>query len=72
METLGYTEMAIAYENTVGPMELRPLSFSRKINFRRVTTAAAIIGFIFFGGFTTVVASTLSRNVAPTPQEANF
>ncbi|MDB9312424.1 hypothetical protein PN462_04850 [Spirulina sp. CS-785/01] len=76
METLGYTEMAVTYEEVVGPLELRPLSIRQlnlsKLNLKRITTAAAIIGFIFFGGFTAVVASSLSRDVTPSQPEANF
>ncbi|NEO25655.1 MAG: hypothetical protein F6K03_01840, partial [Kamptonema sp. SIO4C4] len=68
METLGYTEMAFAYEKAVGPLELHLLSV-RKLNLKRITTAAAIIGFIFFGGFTAVVASSLSRVESETHHE---
>ena len=70
MEVLGYTEMAVTYEETVGPLGIRSIALPRKLNLRQVTSAIAIAGLLVFGGVTAMVASTLSRShVTPVHQE---
>ncbi|MCW6038746.1 hypothetical protein K4A83_21090 [Spirulina subsalsa FACHB-351] len=61
MEMLGYNEMVVLYESHVGSLEVRTLTFPKTFNLKQLSTAAALIGFIFFGGFTAVVATTLAR-----------
>lgn len=70
MEVLGYTQMAVSYEETVGPLGIRSIALPRRVNLKQLGSAAAIVGFLLFGGVTAMVASTLTRtNVAPTHQE---
>jgi hypothetical protein len=71
MEVLGYTHMAVMYEETVGPLRIRSIALPRKLSLKQVGGAIALAGFLIFGGgVTAMVASTLSRsNVTPVHQE---
>lgn len=67
MEVLGYTHMAVTYEETVGPLGIRSIALPRRLSLKQIGSAIAIAGFILFGG-TAMIASTRS-NMAPVHQE---
>ncbi|MGB0564814.1 MAG: hypothetical protein ACPGVO_23910 [Spirulinaceae cyanobacterium] len=73
METLGYTHMALVYEEAVGPLHLQRPALNYQVNLRRVSSAAAIIGLVILGGFTALVGNALTRPVgAPMHHNSGF
>jgi hypothetical protein len=72
METLGYTHMAMLYEESVGPLGIQRPSLRLDLDLRRVSSAVAIAGLIILGGFTTLVTSVISRPAgAPVPHHTS-
>lgn len=61
METLGYTHMALTYEEATGPLHLQRPALNYRVNLRRVSSAAAVIGLVILGSFTTLIGSAILR-----------
>lgn len=61
METLGYTHMALTYEEATGPLHLQRPEFNYRVNMRRISSAAAVIGLVILGSFTTLMGHAVLR-----------
>ncbi|TVQ63362.1 MAG: hypothetical protein EA366_02095 [Spirulina sp. DLM2.Bin59] len=61
MEMLGYSHMAMVYEETVSPLNLQPVSLQWQFSLKRVSSTAAIIGVLILGGFSALMTSAISR-----------
>lgn len=73
MEALGYTQMALVYEEAVGPSHLHAPTRQYRVNLRRVSSAAAVIGFVILGGFVTLVGNAITQPAgAPIHHNSGF
>ncbi|MEC4984704.1 MAG: hypothetical protein SAJ37_15910 [Oscillatoria sp. PMC 1068.18] len=74
MEPLGHVHNAIAYEERVAPLQIEPLRVPRNFKMKKMTSLAAVGAILVFGGFTTVVASSVTTyNISSVQQQpANF
>ncbi len=70
METLGYTHMAAAYEETYGSLRLRTWEPPRHFRWSGWTSAIAIATLLAFGGLTAMVGSALSPSGTSIQQQA--
>ncbi|NJK99775.1 MAG: hypothetical protein HC838_17945 [Spirulinaceae cyanobacterium RM2_2_10] len=69
MDTLGYTHMAMAYEESYGPLGIRSFEPSPHCRWQRVTSAIVIASLLTLAGLTAIVSSALTpRNATPQQQ----
>jgi hypothetical protein len=61
MEMLSYTHMTMVHEDTIGPLNLQPLSFNCRLSIKRVSSTVAIVGMLMLGSFTALMTSAISR-----------
>lgn len=70
MEPLAYTEIAITYEESIGSLEIAPLTIP-SLKLRTLWSWVAIAALIFTGGFGAFVSTAFTHSDAPIQQQSN-